>query len=109
MHVSGYVDNVFREVAAGETADYVVYVQANHQPWMFWYHPHLHHFSYEQVSNGMSGLIIVNRPENLRPVSLQHFNQRTFAMKDFEIEKGPGVAWQRSQWWNRSTYKHCTW
>jgi suppressor of ftsI len=44
----------------------------------------------------MSGLIIVNVPENLLPVSLQHFNQRTFAMKDFEIEKGPGVAWQRT-------------
>ena len=87
MHVSGYVDNVFREVAAAETANYVVDVPANHQPGMFWYQSHLYHFSYEQVSNGMSGLIIVNGPENLLPVSLQHFNQRTFAMKDFEIEK----------------------
>jgi suppressor of ftsI len=86
---SGYVDKAFREVATGETANYVVYVPANHQPGMFWYHPHLHHFSYEQVSNGMSGLIIVNGPENLLPGSLQHFNQRTFAMKDFEIDKVP--------------------
>jgi suppressor of ftsI len=98
MHVSpsGNADNVFREVAAGETANYVVDIPTNHQPGMFWYHPHLHHFSYEQVSNGMSGLIIVNGLESLLPASLQHINQMAFAMKDFEIEKGPGVASQRT-------------
>jgi FtsP/CotA-like multicopper oxidase with cupredoxin domain len=98
MHVSpsGNADNIFREVGPGETANYVVDIPANHHPGMFWYHAHLHHFSYKQVSDGMSGLIIVNGLENLLPSSLQHINQRTFAMKDFQIEKGPTAASQRT-------------
>jgi suppressor of ftsI len=98
MHVSpsGLADNVFREVGPWETANYVVDVPVNHHTGMFWYHAHLHHFSYDEVSEGMSGLIIVNGLENLLPASLQDIKQRTFAMKDFQIEKGPGASSQRT-------------
>ena len=56
---SGNSDNVFRTVEPGRAADYEFRIPGNHPAGMFWYHPHAHHFSNEQVRNGMSGALIV--------------------------------------------------
>ncbi|MGF1427044.1 multicopper oxidase family protein [Kitasatospora sp. LaBMicrA B282] len=72
MHVSpaGDADNVLREFAP-RTADEVaagvpepqyvttVDVPADHPAGTFWYHPHLHGATAEQVVGGMAGVIIV--------------------------------------------------
>ena len=98
LHVSplGNADNVFREVAPGQTADYVINIPADHYPGTFWYHSHLHHLSYEQVSNGLSGLIVIDGLVNLLPKSLHDIEQRTFAIKDFQVGTDPTAPSQRT-------------
>ncbi|MFE0460338.1 multicopper oxidase family protein [Kitasatospora sp. NPDC058965] len=72
MHVSpsGIADNVLREFAP-RTADEVatgapepryvtvVHVPADHPAGTYWYHPHLHGATAEQVVGGMAGVIVV--------------------------------------------------
>ncbi|MET8751686.1 multicopper oxidase domain-containing protein [Streptomyces sp. NPDC004667] len=72
MHVSpsGHADNVLREFAP-RTHDEVtagaaeprytttVHVPADHPAGTYWYHPHLHGSTAEQIVGGMAGVIIV--------------------------------------------------
>ncbi|MFD8739533.1 multicopper oxidase family protein [Streptomyces sp. NPDC059618] len=72
MHVcpSGYADNVLREfaprtaeeIAAGAAEPrYLTSIQvpAGHPAGTYWYHPHLHGSTAEQVLGGMAGVIVV--------------------------------------------------
>ncbi|MFB6857273.1 multicopper oxidase family protein [Streptomyces sp. NPDC056341] len=72
MHVSpsGHADNVLREFAprtAGEAAadaaepqyTTTIHVPADHPAGTYWYHPHLHGATAEQIVGGMAGVIVV--------------------------------------------------
>jgi len=60
-HVSpkGNSDNVLLKINPGETFDYEYRLPKNHPPGLYWYHPHLHHYTDPQVMGGMLGAIIV--------------------------------------------------
>ncbi len=63
LHVSplGNSDNVFVDLGPGETTQYVYQIPADHPEGLYWYHPHLHGSTDDQVVMGLSGLIIVQR------------------------------------------------
>lgn len=60
-HVSprGNSDNVLLSIRPGETFDYEYNLPENHPPGLYWYHPHYHHYTDQQVMGGMLGAIIV--------------------------------------------------
>lgn len=60
-HVSpkGNSDNVLLSIKPGETFDYEYNLPENHPPGLYWYHPHYHHYTDQQVMGGMLGAIIV--------------------------------------------------
>ena len=82
---SGESDNVLRHVMAGETAPYRVDLPADHAPGTYWYHSHQHGISEEQVFGGMSGLIVVEGLIDLLPEELRDIEERSFALKDFQL------------------------
>lgn len=90
LHVSpeGVSDNVFRHVMPGETAAYVVQLPPNHETGTFWYHSHLHFLAEEQVFGGLSGVLIVEGLEDALPEPLRAVPDRTFALKDLQVEDG---------------------
>lgn len=53
-------DNVLLNIKPGETFDYTYKLPINHPPGLYWYHPHLHHYTDEQVMGGMLGAIKVD-------------------------------------------------
>ena len=61
LHVSpnGNSDNVFLEVAPGETFDFEIAIPDDHTGGLFWYHPHKHGGVCQQVRGGMAGALIV--------------------------------------------------
>jgi suppressor of ftsI len=75
-----------------KTAKYIIEIPANHPPGTFWYHSHQHHLSYKQVSDGLSGLIVIDGAMDLLPKSLHYIKQRTFAMKDFEVGSDSNIT-----------------
>jgi len=80
-------DNVFLDIAPGKTQHYTLDIPKNHPPGTLWYHSHMHHLSYGQVSAGLSGLFIVEGLEKLLPEPLQNIITRTFAMRDFPFDQ----------------------
>src|SRR5829696_95696 len=66
LHVSpaGNSDNVFVHVMPGETFSYEYAIPDDgasglYIPGLYWYHPHMHGYSSDQVSGGMAGALIV--------------------------------------------------
>jgi FtsP/CotA-like multicopper oxidase with cupredoxin domain len=89
LHVSpaGNSDNVFLIVGPGQTQDFEFRIPANHPPGLFWYHPHAHHFSNEQVKNGMSGALIIEGLLDPFP-ALRDVKERVLLLKDIQLEDG---------------------
>ncbi len=61
LHVSpeGNGDNVFLTVKAGESFQYEYQIPENHPAGLYWYHPHLHGRTTNQVFGGMAGALII--------------------------------------------------
>jgi suppressor of ftsI len=66
LHVSpaGNSDNVFVHLMPGETFTYEYAIPHEgtselYIPGLYWYHPHLHGYSSDQVSGGMAGALII--------------------------------------------------
>ncbi len=61
FHVSpsGNSDNIFLQVDSGTEFDYEYVLPENHVPGTFWYHPHAHGNTGEQVNAGLHGVIIL--------------------------------------------------
>jgi FtsP/CotA-like multicopper oxidase with cupredoxin domain len=89
LHVSpaGNSDNVFLTVPPGQSQDYEFRIPRDHPSGLFWYHPHFHHFSNEQVRNGMSGALIVEGLLDSFP-ALRGIRERVLLLKDIQLEDG---------------------
>lgn len=60
-HVSpkGNSDNVLLNIKPGEAFQYEYNLPKDHPPGLYWYHPHLHGYTDDQVGGGMVGAVIV--------------------------------------------------
>ena len=98
LHVSpaNNSDNVFLEVAPGQTQQYIVDIPKNQAPGTEWYHSHMHTLAYGQVSAGLSGMIVIEGLEKLLPTPLQNIKKQTFAMRDFPANSDPTAPTYRT-------------
>ena len=83
----GNADNVFLHVAPGGAQDYEIRIPATHAPGLYWYHPHPHGRSDEQVRNGMSGALIVEGLLDPFP-ELRVLREHVLLLKDAQIGDG---------------------
>ncbi|MFN2461908.1 MAG: multicopper oxidase family protein [Candidatus Velthaea sp.] len=72
---------------AGETIVYRVRVPRNHEPGLYWYHPHAHGETYRDVTGGMSGAIVVEGLQRHFP-ALAAMRERILVLRD--VATGPG-------------------
>jgi len=82
LHVSpeGNSDNVFLMIADGEQFTYVYDIPANHPAGTYWYHPHHHGDSWQQVSSGLAGLMVVEGGQDDLP-EIAPLPQRLWALQ----------------------------
>ncbi|RLT12601.1 MAG: multicopper oxidase family protein [Planctomycetota bacterium] len=87
LHVSpeGNSDNIFLEIPAGTTFDYVVHIPLDQVSGTYWYHSHAHPNSEGQVFNGLSGLLEIEGLKQLLPLNLQGVKEVTMALKDLQV------------------------
>src|SRR3989442_10451522 len=83
----GNSDNVFLHVSPGGMQDYEIRIPASQAPGLYWYHPHPHGHSDDQVRNGMSGALIVEGLLDPFP-ELRHMNEHVLLLKDAQIGDG---------------------
>src|SRR5262245_25032737 len=65
LHVSplGNSDDILLHIDPGESNHYQIRIPANHPQGLYWYHPHDHGFVNDQISLGLSGLLVIGRPD----------------------------------------------
>jgi FtsP/CotA-like multicopper oxidase with cupredoxin domain len=65
----------------GQTLHYRVRVPRDHEPGLYWYHPHAHGETYDQVVTGMSGALIVDGLQEHLP-ALRAMRERVIVLRD---------------------------
>ena len=83
----GNSDNVFLHVAPGGAQEYEIRIPSTHAPGLYWYHPHAHGHSDDQVRNGMSGALIVEGLLDPFP-DLRDLREHVLLLKDAQIGDG---------------------
>ncbi|MEH2463301.1 multicopper oxidase family protein [Nostoc sp.] len=63
-----HADDVLTHIRPGQSDPMNFVIPENHQPGLFWYHPHVHDDSDSQIISGMSGGIIVKGIEEYYPI-----------------------------------------
>lgn len=65
LHVSplGNSDNVLLDIEPLNSNHYRIQIPSSHPQGLYWYHPHRHGDVNNQISRGLSGLLIVGRPD----------------------------------------------
>src|SRR5262245_10966196 len=83
LHVSplGNSDNILLEIEPGESNHFQIQIPADHPQGLYWYHPHHHGTVNEQISLGLSGLLVIGRPDGGAP-QLNGYPQRLLALKN---------------------------
>jgi L-ascorbate oxidase len=64
-------------------ADYRIEIPANHPSGLFWFHPHVHGLSLNQVSSGMAGIISIGDVKDYIPVTPSVI--RHLILKDMQV------------------------
>ena len=87
LAVSPLADNPFLGIAPGRAQAYEIRVPATHPPGLYWYHPHPHGRSDDEVRNGMSGALVVEGLLDPFP-ELGAVGERLLLLKDVQIRSG---------------------
>ncbi len=83
----GNSDNVFLHVRPGGVQHYEIRVPSSHAPGLYWYHPHAHGRSDDQVRNGMAGALIVEGLLDPFP-DLRDLREHVLLLKDAQLGGG---------------------
>ncbi|MEM6256007.1 MAG: multicopper oxidase family protein [Cyanobacteria bacterium P01_D01_bin.156] len=83
LHLSPEIDDVFREVAPGESYTYEFSIPSNHPAITAWYHPHYHLDVARQVFGGLAGPFIIRGDLDEIP-ELQQADEALLVLQDFE-------------------------
>ena len=84
---NGNGDNPFVMIEPGGRFDYRYELPTDHEPGVYWYHPHHHGFVADQVFGGLYGAIIVEDTEPI-PVS----RERVLVISDVTLTSSDTVA-----------------
>jgi FtsP/CotA-like multicopper oxidase with cupredoxin domain len=89
LHVSplGNGDNALLQIMPGESNEYRIQLPADHPQGLYWYHPHNHGTVNDQIFKGLSGLLVVGRPDGGAP-ELTGLTQRLLAIDNTGIVNG---------------------
>ena len=76
-------DNVFLRIKPRQDLRYDVFVPKSHPQGLHWYHAHVHHYVDDQISSGISGMLIVDGAIESQYPELARLRQRVMVFKDF--------------------------
>lgn len=94
MHVSpkGHSDNILVSIPPGGSRQYEYHIPRDQTPGMYWYHPHRHMFTDQQVFSGMAGMLIVEGSSFDDLPGIAGVPERTIAIQEDQIAHGAVVS-----------------
>jgi suppressor of ftsI len=86
LHVSplGNSDDILLHIEPGGSNEYKIQIPADQPEGLYWYHPHEHGFVDDQISLGLSGLLVIGRPDGGAP-QLDGLTQQLLALKNARL------------------------
>ncbi len=95
MHVSpkSPSDNVLLNIRPGEDYRYRYEIPADHPSGLFWYHPHRHEYTDQQVGAGQAGMIIVRGGLDDVP-GVGDLRERLLVFQNIEVKDGAATSSQ---------------
>ena len=84
--ITGNADNVFLKIAPGDRLTYQFQIPQNHPAGMFWYHPHFHSLTAEQLFGGLAGLFIVRGELDEIP-EVKAAEEKFLVLQDFALDQ----------------------
>lgn len=92
-------------INSGESFDYKLRIPANEPPGLYWYHPHIHGTSSQNVQGGATGLIEVEGIANIQP-AVAGLPERYLILRDeqlgFDLTGGGITAHAPAPFWDAS-------
>jgi L-ascorbate oxidase len=75
------------ETATNKPIQYDIYIPPNHPPGIYWFHPHVHGLSINQISEGLSGIITIGSVSDYAspPAGMSTIPTRYFVLKDMQV------------------------
>ncbi len=85
--ITGNADNVFLKIPPGDRLTYQFQIPQNHRAGIFWYHPHLHGLTAEQLFGGLAGLFVVRGELDEIP-EVKAASEQFLVLQDFALDRG---------------------
>jgi FtsP/CotA-like multicopper oxidase with cupredoxin domain len=79
-------------LVASNSYEYIWRVPRSHPQGLYWYHPHPHGISEDQVLGGLSGMLVVEGLIDEHYPELRNLKRRTFLLKDIQLPGAPDSA-----------------
>lgn len=75
------------ETATDKPIQYDIYIPSNHPPGIYWFHPHVHGLTINQISEGLSGIITIGSVSDYAspPTGLSTIPTRYLVLKDMQL------------------------
>jgi FtsP/CotA-like multicopper oxidase with cupredoxin domain len=74
------------ETATDQPIQYDIYIPSHHPPGIYWFHPHVHGLSINQLSEGLSGIITIGRvADYLSAAAATAIHERYIMLKDMQV------------------------
>ncbi|AFZ35433.1 cyclic nucleotide-binding protein [Stanieria cyanosphaera PCC 7437] len=84
--ITGNADNVFLNIEPREKLTYEFQIPTNHPSGTFWYHPHLHGMTAEQLFGGLAGLFIIRGEIDEIP-EIKAAKEEFLVLQDFSLDE----------------------
>jgi FtsP/CotA-like multicopper oxidase with cupredoxin domain len=80
-------ETIFTMINSGESFDYKLKIPADEPPGLYWYHPHIHGTSSQNVQGGGTGMIEVEGIANIQP-AVAGLPERFLILRDEQLGTG---------------------
>ncbi len=93
LHIppTGQADNIFLHLPSGESLTYEFTIPQNHPAGTFYYHPHVHEMTAEQVFGGLGGIFVVRGELDQIP-EIQAAKEEFLFLKDFALDANGRIS-----------------
>jgi FtsP/CotA-like multicopper oxidase with cupredoxin domain len=81
----GNSDNVLLEIDPGHDNHYQIQIPADHPQGLYWYHPHFAGTVNEQIFHGLSGMLVIGRPDG-GFAETAGYRERLFGVKNVLLD-----------------------
>src|SRR5262249_3860114 len=92
----GNSDNILLQIKPGQDNHYQIQIPPDHPQGLYWYHPHFGGLVNEQVFHGLSGMLVIGRPDG-GFAETAGYRERLFGIKNVLLDANHNINFEGSK------------